>query len=263
MYISQIELKADAARRPEFWRTVSGGVEAHKLIWGLFADSPDRRRDFLCRRRDDGRGPKVTFLTVSARAPLDRSGLWEIRGPKAYQPRLKTGRRLGFSLRANPVISRRDHAGRLHRHDVIMDAKKRLAAEGRSRPEWPPLPDLVQEAGFRWLSRRAGDNGFAVKPNEVGADGYHQVRFAKGARQVSLSSLDFYGVLTVIDPEAFGRVLYQGLGPAKGYGFGLLLVRPLPMKDRLSILFVEKGRLDVLGVPRGRGDEPVSALRVV
>lgn len=227
MYMSQIELKADAARRPEFWRTVSGGVEAHKLIWRLFADSPDRQRDFLYRRQDDGQGPRARFVTVSDREPLDRSGLWEIRGPKAYRPRLKTGQRLGFTLRANPVVSRRDDAGKLHRHDVIMDAKKRLAAEGRPRQEWPPLPELVQEAGFQWLIRRAGDGGFAVKPDEVRADGYHQVRFSKGARQVSLSSLDFNGFLTVIDPEALGRVLYQGLGPAKGYGFGLLLVRPV------------------------------------
>ena len=39
---------------------------------------------------------------------------------------------------------------------------------------------------------------------------------------------------------------------------GLILtpLKPIPMKDRVSVLFVEKDNLDVLDVPRTRGDEP-------
>jgi len=36
----------------------------HRLLWAVFADSPDRQRDFLWREEGDG-----LFLTLSARAP--------------------------------------------------------------------------------------------------------------------------------------------------------------------------------------------------
>jgi hypothetical protein len=35
-------------------------------------------------------------------------------------------------------------------------------------------------------------------------------------------------------------------------------LKPIPIKDRISVVYVEKGNLDVL-VPRVRGDEPVLA----
>ena len=39
------------------------------------------------------------------------------------------------------------------------------------------------------------------------------------------SALDFSGELTVIDPAAFIVALSKGIGPAKAFGCGLLLVR--------------------------------------
>ncbi len=46
-----------------------------------------------------------------------------------------------------------------------------------------------------------------------------------GGKQVSLSTLEFNGVLTVADPKLFLETLYEGIGPAKGFGCGLMLVR--------------------------------------
>jgi CRISPR system Cascade subunit CasE len=39
--------------------------------------------------------------------------------------------------------------------------------------------------------------------------------------------VEFDGVLKVTDSEAFGRALSSGIGPAKGFGFGLLSVAHL------------------------------------
>jgi len=58
-------------------------------------------------------------------------------------------------------------------------------------------------------------------------DGYQQHRFfkGKGGRQVSLSMVEFNGVLTVTDPQLFLEALHRGVSPANGFGCGLMLVR--------------------------------------
>ena len=43
--------------------------------------------------------------------------------------------------------------------------------------------------------------------------------------RLSFSTADFSGELTVIDPAAFAVALGDGIGPAKAFGRGLLLVR--------------------------------------
>src|SRR5690348_9920913 len=59
---------------------------SHRLIWSLFADTPDRRRDFLWRETGPG-----TFLILAPRAPEDRLGLFEIDPPKPFAPALIAG----------------------------------------------------------------------------------------------------------------------------------------------------------------------------
>jgi CRISPR system Cascade subunit CasE len=59
-------------------------------------------------------------------------------------------------------------------------------------------------------------------------DGYIQHRFVKPKKKqmVQISTLDFTGLLTVTDPERFTTALFNGIGPAKGFGCGLMMVRP-------------------------------------
>lgn len=224
MYMSRITLRSGATQSLSFWRLAAGqGQQDHKFIWRLFSDGPGRNRDFLFRRLDDERGAPG-YLAVSARPPRE-GDMWRTR-IKPYQPRLRQGQRLAFSLQVNPVVSRRDENGKQHRHDVVMDRKKQLGAQGLSRDQWPSQAELVQEAGARWLVDRAEINGFQVEPSQVRSEGYHQVRFYKGSRSVSLSSLELTGLLTVSDPDKFLETLHGGMGPAKGYGFGLMLVKP-------------------------------------
>ncbi|MCI5220551.1 MAG: type I-E CRISPR-associated protein Cas6/Cse3/CasE, partial [Candidatus Electrothrix sp. LOE2] len=42
---------------------------------------------------------------------------------------------------------------------------------------------------------------------------------------IQFSLLDLSDRLTVTDPNVFTRALFRGIGPAKGFGCGLLLVR--------------------------------------
>lgn len=201
--------------------TRMNGYQAHQLVWNLFADLPDRKRDFIYRHEAVNNWP--TFYTVSKREPVDTAGMWEIL-PKEYNPHLRASQRLGFTLCVNPIRSRRDENGKQERHDVVMDAKLKLKKDEKSFD----LPDIVQEIGLRWLEERSASHGFSISPKGVRVDGYQQHRLfkGKGNKPITFSTLDFNGILTVTDPDVFvEKCLFDGIGPAKGFGCGLMLVR--------------------------------------
>ncbi len=220
MYFSRISLQDDAQRASDFWRVFQNPYILHQSIWKLFGDYADRKRDFLYRMEQNKSRPLI--YAVSAREPIGTHDLWHIE-TKRYEPKISSGMRIAFMLRANPIRAKRDEESKQHRHDVVMEAKTRL----KERSEKKPLPLVIQEEGTKWLSPRAEKCGFMVKPEDIRADGYQQHRFVKGkgGKQVSLSTLEFNGVLTVADPKLFLEMLYAGIGPAKGFGCGLMLVR--------------------------------------
>jgi CRISPR system Cascade subunit CasE len=224
VFLSRIRLVPRATGDSRFWQRVQDAYHAHSLIWDLFSDGPERERDFLFRQEEHRGLPG--FLTVSSRAPSSRNGTWIVE-TKPYAPVLREGQQLGFVLRANPVRTVQDPERRHHRHDVVMDAKRRLRTEPTA--PLPSLPEIVQEAGAAWLAGRALQHGFTFSPGEVSADGYTQLRLVKEGSKapIRLSTIDFSGRLTVTDPERFRAALTTGIGPAKGFGCGLLLVRPV------------------------------------
>lgn len=211
--------------KSEFWRDFGSEYRAHRQIWELFTDGPERKRDFLYRQETFGSMP--TFYAVSERKPVNRGGLWHIES-KTYDPVLREGQRLAFDLRANPIRTKCDAEGKHHRHDVVMEVKRKLKQQDPPRTSRPSEPEIVQQAGFVWLATRAELQGFEIKAGEVRADGYRQQRFFKlgKSKPIQFSTIDYTGLLTVTDPEAFLKMLFTGIGPAKGFGCGMVMVRP-------------------------------------
>lgn len=224
-YLSRVQLKRDApisALAPLLLGDTNGGgpsgLPGHHLVWSLFADRADRRRDFLWREMQTG-----VFLMLSARRPNDPHGLFDIAEPKPFQPVLIAGDRLTFSLRANPVVRRREASRRRSaKHDVVMDALRAIPAGERASRRF----EFVRERGFAWLERQAGKAGFETQGGGVQIEGYEQHRVARqGAAPMVFSTLDFTGSLTVIDPNVFLAAMARGFGAAKAYGCGLMLIR--------------------------------------
>jgi CRISPR system Cascade subunit CasE len=221
MYFSMIKLRRGMSPRDITDLTIKSGYHAHQLVWNMFADQQDRQRDFIYRHETVNGWP--TFYTVSKREPVGNTAMWEIL-TKEYKPQLWTDQRLGFMLCANPIRSRRDENGKQQRHDVVMEEKLKLKKEGKIFD----LPTIVQENGFRWLEERAVTYGFRILSNNIRVDGYQQRKFFKrnGNNPISLSTVDFNGMLTVTEPDVFiEKCLFKGIGPAKGFGCGLMLVR--------------------------------------
>jgi len=227
MYMSRIQLKRDTLGVRDLVRLLSGeGYHAHRLIWNLYADSNERKRDFLYRHEVNGGWPG--FYTVSERLPTDTTDMWQIKS-KPYFPKLSKGQRLSFVLRANPVRSKRDEKNKLHRHDVVMDAKTQIKKQGNGTDEDMFLANIVQEAGTKWLEARSDKFGFSINRDQVRADGYrqHVIYKKKSSPPIRFSTLDINGVLTILDPELFVNALYKGIGPAKGFGCGMMMVKKI------------------------------------
>lgn len=210
----------------------------HQWLWRFFPAEPGSPRDFLFRRSDKDGAPR--FYVVSQRPAQTTSAAWRIQS-RPYAPAVPVGARLRFELRANPVVSR-SVDGKAKRHDVVMEAKKRLL-EARGLTRWsdwipdrrdpdgnpdprPPLYALVQLSCADWLGKRADELGFIADADSLVVEAYQKQRGGKKG-QLQFSTVDFRGNLTVTDAERFARTLQKGIGPAKAFGCGLLLVRPM------------------------------------
>jgi CRISPR system Cascade subunit CasE len=209
----------------------------HQAVWKLF-DLPRQeekeKADFLFRFEIDKQNELPVFYVLSCKqSPRDREDIWDIEFKK-YNPDMREGDRLAFNVRVNPVITKRPsepdpNPKKRKRHDVLMEAKNRLKNEGIPKESWPHVNELIQDSGIEWLKARAEKNGFIFSDDEdskeVRVEGYQVHRFFRKGKKTSYSSIDFVGTLSVIKPNLFKEVLFKGLGPAKAFGCGLMLVR--------------------------------------
>lgn len=229
-YLTRVTLRRDApiaALRSVFIpeggerRTVIG----HQLMWTLFADSPDRERDFLWREAGDGR-----FYTLSARPPSDRHDVFIIDSPKAFAPELREGDRLRFSLRANATVSKRaEGKTRGTRADVVMDALYQYAKGGERGKH---RSTAIQAAGLQWLARQGAQGGFSISWDEASpASGtarvtsYQAMQLDHKRSAMKIGVLEYEGDLVVTEPKTFVAAIANGFGRAKAFGCGLMLIR--------------------------------------
>jgi CRISPR system Cascade subunit CasE len=121
------------------------------------------------------------------------------------------GQLLRFRLRANPTKK----TGTTTKAD-------RLAGLPRRNGQRVAL--LHENEQLDWLSRKEEQGGFRVLHVTVTPEGF--VQSTKGADtdrlRLSLMGVRFDGLLSVTDPDRFLQTLCEGVGPAKGFGFGLL-----------------------------------------
>ncbi len=258
MLISRITLKDNIETLRLFESYCENEYKVHQHLWNLFSLSKNQPRNFLYRRDDIGRLPR--FYTVSQNSPVNHKGLWDIT-TKPYDPQLKAGQELFFQLRVNPtkrIKGGGERKGKKYsaesRHDIIMREKDHLEKEGRFNDNVTFMPKLIHDVGVSWLKDRAENFvwskekqlsnglGFQVVDEDYRIDGqkseeslkqrlklvvegYRQVKFFRGQEWIRISVLDFSGVLRVTNPTLLKETLFSGIGPAKAFGCGLMLVR--------------------------------------
>jgi CRISPR system Cascade subunit CasE len=196
---------------------------AHRLVWLLFQEDADTKRDFLW--RDEGRG---RFMILSRRPPSDPLGLFDLE-TKPFEPVLAPGDRLAFVLRANPVLATQKATGpvkagaraRGKRVDVVMHALHGVPKGERVRAR----DRLILEAGTKWLSAQGKEAGFRLAC-EPAIDSYSQIVIERRrGRPATVAVLELKGQIVITDPPVFIAKLSRGFGSAKAFGNGLMLIR--------------------------------------
>lgn len=204
---------------------------AHRVLWLLFQDLPDAKRDFLW--RDEGNGK---YMILSQRPPTDPLGLFELE-TKPFAPELDVGDTLSFALRANPVVAGKPSAsppGALKRFkrgpkvDVVMKALHEVPKGERG----PVRDSIACQAGTNWLATQGEKSGFKLTAPPL-VDGYAQVPVERRrGRPAGFSVLNFAGKIEITDPAIFALKLAAGFGSAKAFGNGLMLIRRAPPEER-------------------------------
>lgn len=226
MYFSLIT-PAEGHERDAVHERLNGPYADHQWLWRWFPAERGAPRDFLFRQREADGIPR--YYVVSRRAPVDEGGAWQAQ-TRDYSPQVHEGERLQFELRANPTV-RHGRDGKSKRHDVVMEAKKKLLSE-RGLIRWsdwmgddkPSVQAVAHPACNAWLQRRGEVMGFEPDAGALVVESYVQHE-EKPDKALCFSTVDLSGQLTVTDPQAFRTALLGGVGSAKAFGCGLLLVR--------------------------------------
>ena len=225
-YLSRVRLRRDAPAAAlrelllpqDDGRRIGAG---HRLMWTLFADRPDRERDFLWRE-----GERGMYYILSKRPPEDRHQLFEVDPPKLFAPQLSKGDRLAFALRANATVSKMLTPGKRGKPvDVVMAAIREVQGDARAGAR----VEAVSRESAKWLQAQGNRCGFALvedsSKNGVRVSGYRVVRVEHAGPEAHLGVLDMEGVIEVTDPAVFVDAIRRGFGRAKAFGCGLMLIR--------------------------------------
>lgn len=205
MFLSRVEIPWELARNP---------YDLHRQLWRLFpgeeketrSNGEELRQGFLFRIEDNPTGRPARLLVQSRRAPEAATGVMLV-GTREILPQPVAGQRLAFLLTANPVKTITD---------VQRDAKPGKNSE-KCR-----VPLIKEEDQREWIARKLANAGEIEAVNILP---HAPVYFRKGNRGGKLATVTFDGVLRVSDPTRMTELLRNGIGPAKGFGCGLLLVR--------------------------------------
>jgi CRISPR system Cascade subunit CasE len=136
---------------------------------------------------------------------------WDTREYAPLLDRLRVGDRWAFRLAANPVRSIRTDgaAGRSQRVGHVTIAQQTT---------W--LLDRAERSGFAVVATESGEPDVAIRSRRTW-------KFVRQGKTVTLSTATFEGQLEITDVEAMRRSMTSGIGPAKGYGCGLLTLAPV------------------------------------
>lgn len=190
--------------------------------------------------RVDHNGGRLRLLVQSKREPDWRAFLKHLGGAryllappqlKEWEPQFRAGQTLRFRLLANPTFRPKKADG--------SDGERRGLYREHERLDWlarqsvrcgfalPQARTTLKRNGAPVIFRgRSHDSLTLDLPTSQVVDLNDVGRFQLPDRKIPFSAARFDGVLQISNPDLFIRALENGIGSAKGFGFGLLSVAP-------------------------------------
>lgn len=174
----------------------------HQKIWTLFPEKV--ARDFLF-QIDVSKNP-LKVLILSKTPPLE-TPLFQVQTKSLYTSYFSAVR-YRFEIYCNPT------------------QKKCVRLEdGTRKKNGVRLGILNAEKAEEWLRNKGAFGGFQIESLEETS--YDLLKFDKGHHPITLGAVTFRGTLAVTEKQKFMETVFNGLGSAKGLGFGLLKIIPI------------------------------------
>ncbi len=206
MYLSLLRLN------PRSRRAITEASRPYELHRSLMAAFPNKSAGgpgrVLFRLDTDCETGSMSVLVQSEKKPIwsrlngTTSFVTEC-SCKEFEPKLVSGQVLRFRLRANPTKR------------IKETGKRQGILEEGDQMEW--LRNKGLSGSFELINVIAVNEGFSRDKMTDKNDAKHSV---------TALAVRFDGLLRVIDPDAFRCTIEDGIGSAKGLGFGLLSVAP-------------------------------------
>ncbi|KMT64540.1 type I-E CRISPR-associated protein Cas6/Cse3/CasE [Catenovulum maritimum] len=175
MYISLVALN------------VTDTYQQHQAIWGLFPNTPERRRDHLFRVENQASNGKVSVLLQSSSQPTSHANA-QVLQSKAFNPQLHAQDFYKFKLLAYPT-------------KCLSQGKKVIEIKDENEQ-------------IAWLHRKLTGANITVTAMEP--------RMVKSKKSFNNRFVCFEGIMQIIDPEQIYQALVMGIGRQKHAGAGLL-----------------------------------------
>ena len=212
-WLTQLTLDHAAVAR----RHLFDSYDWHQAAWDCFPGRPTAARDFLTRLDESSNGFRLLIVSSQAtqRPAWCPPGNWQSREiPPGYFGRS----RYAFQLRANPT-----------KKVVNPNKPKVVRTDGRVERNKNARRVPLRQPGelVAWLQRKAAAGGFTVEADTLRVIPEGQDYFNRRHQHGAHASVEFRGTLSVNDPVKFHETFTTGLGSAKAFGFGLLVIAPL------------------------------------
>ncbi len=171
----------------------------HKALWKAFPETEDRNFIFRVEIQPTG---SILYL-LSENEPVQPDwGVWE---SKVVDETFLDHSSYRFQLCANPTVKRKIEGRKNGTRTAICDPNELKA----------------------WLLRKAEQSGFTVDDDSLRISPPINQPFRKNGKTGNHKRVEFQGVLSVTQPETFKETFKNGIGSAKAFGFGLLVLQPV------------------------------------
>jgi len=206
IYLTQLTLDLATATTLH----ICNAYDWHQRVWQCFPNQPAGQRDFLTRLDRQAKGFRLLIVSLTpptkpSWCPLNNN-CWQSQPiPDAYF----THHHYAFQLYANPT-----------KKVPSQNPDRRPKKQGRRVPLDTP-DDLLA-----WITRKGAQGGFTVDQDTLHTALQGRQYFSGPGKRGLHYAVDFKGILTITDLRQFRKTLTHGIGSAKAFGFGLLVIVP-------------------------------------
>ena len=233
-HISLITIPREAVK----WRFLRP-YELHRTLWKGFKGlkEGEQEKRFLYRHNEEESHHSILLQSVTEPdwSFLANESEGVLASTRPYHPeKIPLQQPLRFMLRANPVVSRKYPDGRSRRIVIGSDRKRMKELMGVSTLEEVPTRE---ELLTTWLRNQGDRGGFRLEEVSEGRSSrtlcdvgpnrdiiLRKPQQRESKERITITTVDFTGILSVTDPKLFADTIRHGIGRARGFGCGLLSV---------------------------------------